>query len=631
VQDVLDRVSREELAFQSMRSKKLRQLLSEDRSISDQLAAVTAHMERQERLHYQNITRGAALRASTTKWLILFALSASATLLILLIGVILRDMTRLRRNRTQLRTAVEEAEKLARVKQEFLSNMSHEIRTPLTAIAGFAEQLNQSSLDEAQKRQLDRLMRAAGHLQSLVADLLDMSKMEQGALVLQKVPFSLKQTMSDVLDIFRGTARNKGIELRYQPPDGDADLLMGDPLRLRQILINLLGNAITFTDEGYVALRCRLESRENGWMLLVEVEDSGIGIPEGEQERIFEVFTQVDNALTRRHGGTGLGLSIVKYLVELHGGEIRVQSQVGTGTVFFVQLPCVPADSGSTVEMAREGHPPYPNLRGRRILVVDDDPFIRELIGTIFQKRDAGVVQVPDAASALEQIRSHTFDLILMDLRMPGLSGADAVRVIRRLQPGVHQPIVAVTADSGVSGLAESGFDGALVKPFTQEEIERLVYRFLEPGSTAEAVVTGPSDQKAGDDQFSLDELQAMSGGNPDFVRDMVVMYLKNMTDYLRTLEQAAGEGAWQQVGDIAHKAAPACRHLGLRRLAASFRQLEQHARASDAGQAEVEMKALKHAWSLQSANVELAMQSLDAHPGEAGKPDRRERIARID
>ena len=630
VSEVLKRVGQEEIEYQSRRTQILRMLLAEDREVSALLYDLMSHMERQESRFFQNTARSAAQRATSTKWTILLALSASATLLILLVGVIIRDMARLRRKRTQLRIAKEEAEKLARIKQEFLSNMSHEIRTPLTAIAGFAGQLSQTSLDEEQHRQLDRLIRATGHLQSLIVDLLDLAKMERGVIVLQKEPFALNATISGVIDLLHATAEEKGIELRYLPPSETAFRLLGDPLRLKQILINLLGNAIAFTDSGFVELRCTLESTGKDLMLRLEVEDSGIGIPEKELNQIFKTFAQVDNALARRHGGAGLGLSIVKHLVELQGGQIEVRSRIGVGTVFLLRLPY----TGSIVENFENQNEPHEFsgvlLKGKRILVVDDDPFIRELIGTILLKWEATLIQAPDARTALEYLGNNTVDLVLMDLRMPGMDGGEAVRIIRGTLENGTPPVIAVTADSDarVAGLLGSGFDGVLVKPFTEEALHGIVERYLCGTSSApECGEIGKSAAEMEEDRFSMEDLQEMSGGNPAFVRDMLRLYVDNMEAYIRDLEHCQDGGQWLRVSEIAHKAAPGCRHLGLSKLAAAFRRLEQYARSSETGLAMAELSVIKEVWKVQKSGIETEIESLDRHMGDWPGMDKKHRV----
>ena len=630
VTEVLKRVGQEEVEYQSRRTQILRTLLTEDREVSGLLSDLMSHMERRERRSFQNTTRGASQRATSTKWTILLALSASATLLILLIGVIIRDMARLRRKRTQLRIAKEEAEKLARIKQEFLSNMSHEIRTPLTAIAGFAGQLSQTSLDEEQHRQLDRLIRATGHLQSLIVDLLDLAKMERGVIDLQKEPFALNVAISDVIDLLHATAEKKGIELRYLPSSDPEFLLHGDPLRLKQILINLLGNAIAFTDSGFVELRCNLESAGKDLILYIEVEDSGIGIPENELDHIFKTFAQVDNALSRRHGGAGLGLSIVKHLVELHGGQIEVQSRYGVGTVFSLRLPYSFSSEENVENRNKSDESSGVLLSAKRILVADDDPFIRELIGTILLKREATLIQAPDARTALEYLDNNTVDLVLMDLRMPGMDGGEAVRIIRdKLKTGTP-PVIAVTADSDarMTGLLGSGFDGVLVKPFTEEELYGIVERHLCGRSSApEFDVIGKSAAVMEEDRFNLKYLLEMSGGNPAFVRDMLRLYVDNMETYMRDMEKCQDGGRWLTMSEIAHKAAPGCRHLGLSKLAATFRRIEKNARSSETDRAMAELSVIKELWKVQKSGIETEIESLDRHMSERPEMDENHRM----
>jgi PAS domain S-box-containing protein len=354
-----------------------------------------------------------------------------------------------------------EAEAATVVKSQFLANMSHEIRTPLTAVLGFTGLLAQSaSLDEKARAHVDRIATAGSALLAIVNDILDFSKLEAGRVEVRPHPTDVAAVGRETLALFMGTAAIKGLELDLAVAPGVPEVVMLDADRLRQVLVNLTGNAVKFTDAG--AVRVRIASAEDGRALRFEVEDTGPGL-DGEQcARLFQRFNQIDGSTTRKHGGTGLGLAICKGIVEAMGGEIGVTSTPGQGSVFHLVLPAeaaVTADQAAAEEGA--------SISGLRVMVVDDNPANRELARRFLEAFGAEVSDAVGGAEALEQLASLPVDAVLMDLRMPQVDGREALRRLRE-QPGPNQavPVLAFTADAEVGdGAGLEAFDGVIRKP----------------------------------------------------------------------------------------------------------------------------------------------------------------------
>jgi signal transduction histidine kinase/CheY-like chemotaxis protein len=373
----------------------------------------------------------------------------------------------------KLAEAVRDAETAAKVKAEFLANMSHEIRTPLTSILGFASLLADKKLDDEGRRYADLILGASRNLLALVNDVLDFSKLEARRLELKSAPGSPEECVRDVVDLFRPLAAAKQVEMSYVsealPP-----LVMTDFDRVRQVLMNLVSNAVKFTERGGVTVRAGYDVDRR--LLRFEVQDTGPGLDAAAQAKLFQRFSQVDASLARAHGGSGLGLAISKGLVEALGGDIGVESTPGAGARFWFDTPApvaaeTPEDEGPQLELAA--------FVGLSLLVVDDNEANRELIRSLLTPLGVNLVAVDGGEAAITLADSRPFDLILMDLRMPGVDGWTAARAIRAGR-GVNRdtPMLAFSADITADDQDLALFEGRVRKPIEMAALLEAIARW---------------------------------------------------------------------------------------------------------------------------------------------------------
>ncbi len=392
----------------------------------------------------------------------------------------------------QAKILAHEAMAANRAKSEFLANMSHEIRTPMNAIMGFSEILAEDDLPEEPKAYVKLICDSGRTLLQLIKDILDLSKIESGKMHVEMEECHLGRMLGEIESMMRPLAIQKDIQFEILQCDAIPDLIRADRIRLRQCLINLINNAIKFTEKGYVYVSVSMQAENGEYFIRFDIEDTGIGIPEDKRQMIFDSFTQADSAMTRKYGGTGLGLAITKKLCDLMGARIAVNSAEGQGSMFSVVVPTGirPQDNTSEIwnkyKMIDELNELFQSEKGMnmyngKILVAEDNPSNQKLITILLQKLGLEVALADDGQIAVQKCSEASYDLILMDMQMPNMNGYEATRQLRK--QGLSTPIIAVTANAMMGDeekCLEAGCDGYISKPIDRSKLAEVIDQYLK-------------------------------------------------------------------------------------------------------------------------------------------------------
>lgn len=519
--------------------------------------------------------------------------------------------------------ARQEAEAANQAKSSFVANISHEIRTPMNGILGMCELLKGTPLSKQQREYLGYATGSAENLLGLINDILDFSKIEAGKLELEIRPFSPHETMIDVVGLMKPQATTKGLTIDCENVDNDQGYYLGDPLRVRQILLNLISNAIKFTERGGIQIRLQTQAKDTSdgtTLIQFEVEDSGIGVAQEKLTQIFEPFEQEDVSMTRRYGGTGLGLAICKTLAEMMGGTAEAHSVAGKGSTFQFTVDLPPTEKPNSKLRSEPVDLP---LRRCHVLLAEDGLVNQRVAIGLLEKRGHTVDLAVDGQEALAAIQSGHYDIVLMDIQMPGMDGLTAVQHLRASEgkSGQHQRVVAMTAHA-MSGdrerFLEAGMDGYLVKPFKPDQL----YEIVESSYGPELVAPSPEPTETASPILGSSELEeppetglpildneaalSATGGDEDLARILLDTCLEQIPILIEGARQAVSEKDWIAARRFGHSMKSSFGAVGAK-AAAEVSQSLECAQQDSVDEMTAALSSISHAFEQLKQQVPIA------------------------
>jgi len=469
------------------------------------------------------------------------------------------------RDIAQRKKDAEELLRAQKAKELFLANISHEIRTPINGIAGLASLLSQNPNVNEQAAYLHAIQSAADNLKVIINDILDLASIESGKLKFEQIGFNMNDLLHSLINTFLFQASEKKIDLRYHLNDEANKIFIGDPVRLNQILLNLINNAIKFTNHGYIAVNCAVKKKEvKKYLLEFEVSDTGIGIPKDKLKTIFESFSQADASVTRKYGGTGLGLTIVKQLVELQNGSIQVKSEEGFGSTFSFTIPY---ELGSRANikghLAKDSPLLKKTLKDLSVLLVEDNDVNRLYASSILKIWDCKIDTAENGYVAVEKIKNEEYDIVLMDVQMPVMDGFEATKAIRAIDSKKYLPIIALTANATRAAIEQclaNGMNDCLPKPFTPEDLynKLTLYR----GSDKSKKIK--KQEQITPKSLDLAYLRNMSNNNQKFINEMLVAFQDSIPKSVDEIKTQVNAKEWQALARTVHKLKPSLTLMGL-------------------------------------------------------------------
>ena len=478
--------------------------------------------------------------------------------------------------------------RLQKAKEQFLANISHEIRTPLNGIAGMAGLLSQNPSPEERETYLNAIKHSSENLKLIINDILDLAAIESGKLNLEKIAFNLKDFLPSLISTFMYQAREKRIALDYHIDENLNKILVGDPVRLNQILINLISNAVKFTHSGSIKVLCTAEREQKGicWVR-IEVIDSGVGIPQDKLDTIFESFSQADASVTRKYGGTGLGLTIVKQLVELQKGRIAVTSKENEGSSFIVLVPYGIGKKGAVTQSSPKNERALKAVNASQlvVLLVEDNDINRLYAKSILKNWQCFTDTAENGLVALEKIKNQAYDVVLMDIQMPVMDGYETTKAIRLMNSPMRDvPVIALTANAtkaDVEKCMAAGMNDYLPKPFTPDDLYRKLFIDQKISPKHKIKSKNGAKVKPASQLYNLDYLRSVSGNNEEFIREMVLTFTQTIPPLLMEMKQALSDSDWPKLARHAHQIKPSFTLMGLTELRSNILFIEENSKAS--------------------------------------------------
>lgn len=496
------------------------------------------------------------------------------------------DITDYKKNEEELLNTIEITEAAARIKEQFLANMSHEIRTPIHGIISLINFVNKTQVNSDQKKYLDLINRSADNLLSIVNDILDLSKIEAGKMNIEEIPFDFNETVNSCIETLSVKANEKNLSIHLHIDKSVPQCVTGDPVRLVQVLNNLVGNAVKFTDKGQINVDCSVTaSNEECSVVQVIVKDSGIGIAASKLPYIFESFTQAGTDVARKYGGTGLGLTIAKKLIEQQDGSIHADSTVNEGTTFTFTIPYkISHTINNTMTVNKT---PLQNMSHLHILIAEDNDINRFIIEKMIVDSGARLTFATSGEETVRAVSREEFDIILMDIEMPGMNGYQATEIIRNELKMKTIPIIAMTGHAMAgekNKCIESGMTDYISKPFQSADLAMLITKWTNQNSEAAASSENENTeaQMQNTTYTNLGFLREISDGNETFFKEFIQLFLASAPQSIADMEKWYAESNWENLRQVSHKIKPSFNYIGLKELNQAAARIEECSKKQD-------------------------------------------------
>ena len=548
-------------------------LEQENNQLSKQIGQLFQAIELADKRELLKETQHAKNVAAETNEIILLFSIISSLLILMIVVLIITLFNKSKETNAQLKLAKDKSDQLTEAKSRFLATMSHEIRTPLNAISGFTEQLFFEPLNQSAAKKVKIIRNSVKHLSQITNEILDLSKLEKDHIQLEKIAFNPANEIMMVHEQYELQVREKNNSMVVELDQRPFPNVLGDPLRFRQIMINLISNANKFSKDSLITILLRFEELENNRIrCLIEVQDQGIGMSASQKERIFEPFEQADLAVTRKYGGTGLGLSITKQIIDKQGGTIRVNSEEGIGTTFYIEIPF--EKTKDKVDSPREpSRTDFSFLKDKSLLIVDDEPFNRTLLRSMFHGVNITLLEATNGLEALEQLKNNDVDIVLLDVRMPEMNGHELREKMAEMETLDQIPVVGLTATLDPEKrqrMLDSGWAEVLTKPVNPEEIRRILYQIYKDNSMGTQL-----------DEADFKSLQKLTNNNESFYKELLQTFVNSTENGLIKMKELVAEEHWSGVSELAHQLAAPVKHFGANHCYTTLKEIERMGKES--------------------------------------------------
>lgn len=542
-------------------------LLDENRIISDKLRAILVSVEQEfsQKVYNEMRQSQAGLRQTIEK----IAYIGAITLFILIIfaWIIIRDLTINQNYRKQLEFLNHENEELLRTKSMLMATVTHDLQTPLGSIIGFHELLKNSGVTGKQSQYLSNINESANYILKLVNDLLDFSRLENNRISIEKTSFNIKNVIENTCRTLEPMALNKGIELNWDINEELNANFISDPYRIKQVLTNLVSNAVKFTPEGSVEVTAKIEDNN----IHISVLDTGIGISRDKHSDVFKEFTQAHSGIEKKFGGTGLGLTISKKIIELLDGEIVLESEEGQGSIFTIIIPAIASTSTNSTNYIDEPTEPkrstglYPALNGKKILIIDDDKMQLALMKELLLNYPLVVKTEINAASAINILENETFDLVLTDIQMPSLDGFELIKLIRSNPNNniVALPVIALSGKRNLTpkDFTDNGFNGHHPKPIQLEQLLNMISEIFG-GNLVHTIIDPVTGDITESPLYNLRSLSQFTYNDPESLKTIIRTFVDSAQENCIALTKAVKQQSEQQLAETAHKMIPMLKQM---------------------------------------------------------------------